>query len=194
MIPIYGNRQILSLPGISVALEQCDFNSTEENSLGYNKLIPSSNKYSVDYNFVGTTIVRDGRYLGKYEFTWDLNLSTEKANLLKALYEEQQLLVQDYLCEIDAGNTPSTSFAITLNDGRLATLEKGAVGRGSDAATSMGITLPASPIGGWSYEWSNYFITINSLEQTPFMPNQDLISVRMTASELDINTTSSDIL
>lgn len=189
---IYGNKQILTSANsaVSLTLESCDFNASEQNTLGYSKRDLQSNVYTIDYNFFNTSIVSGGRRPVKKTFEWDLALTTEKAFTLKALVEEQRYLIEQYQLQLTSNTPTYPQYYIELVDGRLADLDRDSKSRSYDTATAMGLTLPTSPVAGYSYQWYRYLISIEEIEglDEVYMPDVDLINVRLTAQELDLAT------
>lgn len=193
-----GNRQILRTPGsaITLTLESCDFAATEDNSIGYTKALNNQTNVTVDYNYFGTVIVNDGRFHHKKTFTWNLNLSSAKASVLKAMFEEQRYLIEQFQCNIASGG--AGSFYIELIDGRIADIERDTFLRSYDTATTMTAggapTLPApgSVVTGYSHRWFRYSILIQEIEglNSSFMPLKDLSNIQMTAVELDLASTA----
>lgn len=190
MVDIYGTKQILRTPGstISLELESCDFNATEENNLGYRKFYDPQTKFNVEYNFFGVPVVSGGRYFQKKNFSWDLTLDFDKTFTLKALYDEQVNLVQNFNVQLTSNTPTYPNFYIELIDGRLAELEKDTLSRSYDDATAMGIGLPTSPIPGHSYRWFRYLIAFTEIQglDNAYMPQRSLTSIQISGIELEI--------
>ena len=188
----YGDKQILRTPSatISLTLEECDFLSTEELSLGYSKLPDETQTYNVTFNFFGTTIVSQGRYFQKKKFRWDLSLSQAKMLTLKALHDEQKSLVQTYHQELTSNTPTYPEFYLELIDGRTPDIDKDSLSRSYDNYPGYTGTLPASPAAGYSVRWYRYLISITRIEGLDqlFMNDQGLSNVKMEGVELDLAT------
>lgn len=189
---IYGTKQILTSANgaVSLTLDNCDFNASQQNKLGYLKRDLQSNVFTVNYNFFNSSIISGGRNPVKKEFEWDLSLTTDKAFTLKALVEEQRFLVEEFQSQLTSNSPTYPQYYIELVDGRLADLDRDSKSRSYDTATAMGLTLPTSPVAGYSYQWYRYLIAIQEVDGLDelFIPDADLINVRITAQELDLAT------
>ena len=192
MATIFGNRQILRTPtsSISVTLEDCDFNVDDANTLGYAKKANEGDSFSVDYNFFGTTIVTGGRYFQKKQFEWNLAVTREKAFELKALFDEQRILVQDFQQQLTSNTPTYADFYIELIDGRLADLEADSLSRSYDTATAMGLVLPSSTVTGYTFRWYRYLVYFQDIIglDNVYMSNREIMSIQLTARELDLPT------
>ena len=192
MTSVYGESQIIRTPdtATSLTLETCDFLSSDSLSLGYSKLPNESQTYSVEFNFFGTPIVSKGRYFQKKKFKWELSLTMDKMLTLKALYDEQKSLVQNYQLELTSNTPTYEDFYLELIDGRIPDIDKDTLTRSYDSYTAFTGTLPASPVAGYSVRWYRYLINITKIEGLDqlFLNDRGLTKVMLEAEELDIAT------
>lgn len=175
--PIGSAQTISSQSGLSVTLDSCDFDPSLD-LIGYKRSHKQDYMKKVKHLLIGSPSITGPRHPQFFEFEWALNISVDKYHILYAIWQEQTELINLYAGDID----------VKLFDQRLALLTK------SPRQRAMLLGYPALPIfpAGYVYIWPIFSILITGLEQTLLMPDKQIVSVKMQATELRILSTDFD--
>jgi len=94
---------------IVLQLDYDDYLCSTEDPLGYDRYQMLEHEATAAYSASGVPVVSGGFFIPKYGFTWSLRLNFEKASILKAIYDTQQVRWRKL----------RTDYAVRLLDARL---------------------------------------------------------------------------
>lgn len=138
----------------NVTLENCDFNVSSGNPLGYRR--SPINLATGEYNILGKLAVRHHSANKVLQtFSWELFLEKDKLDSMIALFTTQQILIGD-------NNTGTTAdAAITLEDYRLTIIDDGT--RTTASSPPVGSPTISNPtIGSFTEKWAEFRILVTN--------------------------------
>ena len=175
----FGTNQVLVSRNVSLGLNECNFLSTPELTAGYDKRIQQQELATVQYNLVGEAFINHSFYAPRYEFEWNLYLSTEEVLSLIGIFQDQ----------VEAIRTRSPDYGIILFDNRIPEIYSTQKPRPSTGQTT---DLPSSLVvpAGTNFYFAKYKIQLdepsNWRNWMYLLNDSHYFNVTLTGRELDI--------
>lgn len=177
-----GENQTLSIGSLSLTLEWDNFNADGDNAWGYKRIEVIEQQATLSNSLYGSSIIEGNFFEPKHQFEWSLYLDRDKAQLLYALWKEQQYRARNQQADL----------AIQLLDTRLAFL-----GRNPRDRAKIGsvISDPVPPTG-FSYFWAQFdvFLELGTDFLNWYLTSSDhLFDGKIKGRELSIIPTTEDL-